>query len=367
VTWGGPPWWPVAVCGTALVAVCAIGFAAGVFFASRFTAPLTAVITLLLSAAIRSASPYALLWPTTNASPTNTSGLPKPPPDAGVFYHYLPDLSLAQVMFLAGTGLAALGIVGLSRHAAGGRRLRLTAAVVTVAGLAAAGTAAGLSGTARQGAYGVVIPALHDAASDRPLPYTPVCGRDGAVPVCVHPAYRAYLGNAMEGAEPALRAVAGLPGAPVRVAQVAASTLAPGGDTAVWWAAGSSITGTPATFRFSIGLFPPGLGGAEQLAGTVQESLIVAFVNDGRLLPAGTLPASGILAQEAVEWVLLQPFDPSAEQDVAPSGPDAQTASPAVAAAARRFAARPAAARRAWLATHLAALRAGQVTLAELP
>ena len=35
------------------------------------------------------------------------------------------------------------------------------------------------------------------------------------------------------------------------------------------------------------------------------------------------LPASGILAQEAVEWVLPQPFDPSAEQDVAPSGPDA--------------------------------------------
>ena len=36
-------------------------------------------------------------------------------------------------------------------------------------------------------------------------------------------------------------------------------------------------------------------------------------------------------------------------------------------AAARRFAALPAAARHAWLAAHLAALRAGRLTLAQLP
>jgi len=36
-------------------------------------------------------------------------------------------------------------------------------------------------------------------------------------------------------------------------------------------------------------------------------------------------------------------------------------------AAARRFAAMPAPARHAWLVRHLAALRAGQITLAQLP
>jgi hypothetical protein len=36
-------------------------------------------------------------------------------------------------------------------------------------------------------------------------------------------------------------------------------------------------------------------------------------------------------------------------------------------AAARRFAAQPAAARHAWLAAHLAALRSGQLTLGQLP
>jgi hypothetical protein len=48
----------------------------------------------------------------------------------------------------------------------------------------------------------------------------------------------------------------------------------------------------------------------------------------------------------------------------------AQAAAPAtgpVYAAARRLAALPAAARQAWLATHLAALRSGQLTLAQLP
>ena len=35
--------------------------------------------------------------------------------------------------------------------------------------------------------------------------------------------------------------------------------------------------------------------------------------------------------------------------------------------AAQRFAALPAAARHAWLVEHLAALRAGQITLAQLP
>ena len=40
---------------------------------------------------------------------------------------------------------------------------------------------------------------------------------------------------------------------------------------------------------------------------------------------------------------------------------------PQVAAAANRFAALPPAARHAWLAAHLPALRAGQITPAQLP
>jgi hypothetical protein len=365
-TWGGPPWWPVTVCAAGLVAVSAIGFLAGVLVPGRFTAPLTAVITLLLSSAIRSASPYAMLWPTTNASTTNTGGLPLTPSDAGVFHHYLPDLPIAQTMFLAGIGLAALGVLGLSRVAGGGRWLRAAAVVVTVAGLAAAGTAAGLTGTARQGAYGVVIPALHDAASDRPIPYPPACDHDGAVLVCMHPAYRAYLADVTGALGPVLREVAGLPGAPVRVDQAATDVLASATSGALSAEAGSVLGGSPPAFRFPMPSFPPGAAGHAQLAEDLQEDLMVAFVNDARLLPPGAQPVGGVPAQETVEWVLLQPFDPWAEQDVA-AGPDSDTASPAVAAAARRFGALPAAARHSWLAAHLGALRAGRVSLGQLP
>jgi hypothetical protein len=42
-TWGGPLWWPVAVGCAELAVICALGFAAGALFPSRFTAPLAAV------------------------------------------------------------------------------------------------------------------------------------------------------------------------------------------------------------------------------------------------------------------------------------------------------------------------------------
>jgi hypothetical protein len=113
--------------------------------------------------------------------------------------------------------------------------------------------------------------------------------------------------------------------------------------------------------------FPPGPAGLAQLTEDVQETLAVTFVNDERLIPPGTDPGDGVQAQAAVELALLRPFDPQAGQDVGIMTPSSDTPSPAVAAAARRFAALPAAARHTWLADHLGALRAGRVTLAELP
>ena len=66
-----------------------------------------------------------MLWPTTNASPGNTGGLPVARLTPGLD-HVLPDLPIAQIMFLGGIGLAALGVLGLSRPAAAGPGWRLT-------------------------------------------------------------------------------------------------------------------------------------------------------------------------------------------------------------------------------------------------
>jgi hypothetical protein len=48
-TWGHPLWWPVAAGCAELAVVSALGFAVGVLFPSRFTAPLAALGAFFLS------------------------------------------------------------------------------------------------------------------------------------------------------------------------------------------------------------------------------------------------------------------------------------------------------------------------------
>ena len=134
------------------------------------------------------------------------------------FYPFQPDLSIAQVMFLAGLTVALLGVLALPARSVG-RTLRAVAAACTVAGLLAAGTAVGLAGTGSMDAQGMIdIPALHDAASDRPMQFTPVCGHT-AIPVCLNPAYATYLAVTASALAPLLGELAGLPGAPARIVQ----------------------------------------------------------------------------------------------------------------------------------------------------
>src|SRR6185437_7746868 len=145
-------------------------------------------------------------------------------PQAGVatFYPFLPDLSIAQVMLLAGFTLALPGGLALAAGS-GSRTARAVAAGVTGAGLLAAGTAAGLTGTGTMDAHGMIkIPALHDAAADRPLQFTPVCSRT-AIPVCLNPAYASYLPVTANALAPMLSQLAGLPGAPAKLVQVSVS------------------------------------------------------------------------------------------------------------------------------------------------
>ena len=210
--------------GAAMVAAsCALGFAVGALVPSRFSAPLVAVAVFLAlgagAIAIEHNNTYAQIWP------LNVQGALHPT-RLGSSSSYLPDLAITQVLFLAGLAAAVLGALGL-RAAAGGRWLRCAAAVAAAAGLAAAGTGVGLAGTARLEAHGIVIPALHDTANDKPIAYTPVCSH-AAVPVCLHPAYRSLLPAVTAALGPVLSEVAGLPGAPVRVSQVAFTHLQQG-------------------------------------------------------------------------------------------------------------------------------------------
>jgi hypothetical protein len=345
-SWGGPPWWPVAAGGVVLCAFCALGFAAGVLLPGRFTAPLAALVTfLVLIVAFRvvineSHPTFALL------SPMNSV----PHGDAGVFFHYFPDLYVVQMMFFTGIAVAVLGGLGLAT-ASGSRVVWRTAAVLTALGLAAACTGVGLVGAARVEANGVVIPAVHDAANDRPIAYTPIC-QQGAIPVCVQPAFRAYLPDLVATLNPLIRQFARLPGAPVRVEQSSSSTTPElrvalsSTEIGALVGASATLSGKPPVLHLALAELPsqPGPADSQSLAGE-QAAFVDAFIG----------PAEGTLgdpAQAAIEAALLHNAD--------------SLPSPA-AEAANRFAALAPKAQHAWLATHLQALRTGHIALTQIP
>jgi hypothetical protein len=366
---GEPPWWWVAVGAAAVLALSAAGFAVGALYPSRFAAPLAAFGTLLaMATSSQIGFSHTNGW--AQILPTNSNGNFQP--DSGMLYPWLPDLPIARIMFLAGITLAALGLFGLPA-AAGGPRLRRGAAVATIVGLAAAGTAAALAGTARLGPHGLAIPALHDAANDRPIAYTPDCAGTG-FRVCLNPDYRSDLPHVTAALAPVVRELAGLPGVPVRAAQTPASydPREGGGGQAM------TISGHPPVLGMPLGAL--GLPGAfgwtdGEAAGQLRLLFVHAFVGAGN--------GVGTPAQQAVQAALLQgaglpiAMQPNLLGSVglpswapATGGPGPTTPVPAkgpVYAAARRLAALPPAGWHTWLAAHLAALRAGRLSLAQLP
>jgi hypothetical protein len=360
-SWGGPLWWPVAVGAGTVATACAVGFACGVLLPSRFTAPLAAVVVFgVFFAALRpfGGAPYALLSPVNGSLGLNLYA------DIGVFYPYLPDLAIVQLLFMTGLTAVALGALGLPRDRAR-RWPHRVAALVTVAGLAAAGTAIGLAGTARLNSHDmVVIPAVHDAASDQPLAYTPVCGQ-GAIPVCVHPAFRAYLPSLTAALAPALAAVAGLPGAPVRVTQQDTTFYL----NSVGWQVpkiDAVISGNPPVIELPLGIDAGNPADIGSVLPQAAQAIMASVAGSGGRLetPAQLAVAAGLLKAAGVP--LLTPAE--AAEGTGPGGGALalQPGSP-VDVAVLRFAALPAATRHAWLLRHLPALRSGRVHLAQLP
>lgn len=379
---GQPPWWWVAVGATAVAAFSAAGFAVGVFFPSRFAAPLATFGGFLAMMAssqtgFREQSGWALVLP------TNSNGNYELP--SGVSYSYLPDLPIARIMLLAGVAVVVLGLLGLPSRA-GGRR-RLAAAAFAVSGVALAATAVALASTARLTAQGMAIPALHDAANDQPIRYTPVCGHAAGVPVCLNPAYRRYLSDVEAALAPAFSEVSGLPGAPARAAQAPGSYDGTNGMISQ----AMTISGRPPVLSMvldSLNTLPGSVGftDSRQTARQFNAEIRVLFAHAfagaglGGQTPAQAAGAgAGTPAQQAVQAALLRGAGvPFAAQPKAlgiagllPSdmqnGNGPLPATGPVYAAAKRFAALPAATRHAWLATHLPALRSGQLTMSQIP
>jgi hypothetical protein len=367
---GSPPWWWVAVGAVAVAAFSAFGFAVGAYWPSRFAAPVAAFggfLAMVMSSqtGFRASSGWALILPTNSNSNFDANALA----DSGIFYHWLPDLPIVRIMFLAGIALTALGLTGLPARA-GGPWLRRTAAALTLAGVALAGTGVGLAATARIGAHGAVISALNGVANDAPISYSPVCGHAAGIGVCLNPAYRRWLPEVTAALGPVFTQVAGLPGAPVRAAQVAASYPSGHGGPPQ----PVSLGGQPPVLRLSLGqLDLPGACGfcdapvtSMQFTGQLRLMFVQAFL--------GVRNAAGSPVQQSVQAALLQgagiPFASQPALLASAKGRPGAAAGPAagpVYAAARRFAALPAQTRNSWLTAHLADVRTGRLSIKDLP
>jgi hypothetical protein len=357
---GEPPWWWVAVGAAAVAAFTAAGFTLGALLPSRFTAPLAAfagffVMAMSSQTGFHDATGWAQVLPTNSHDNFQ--------PDSGIFYPYLPDLPIARIMFLAGIAIAFLGVLGLAGRGAG-RWERVTGAVIAACGVAAASTAVGLAGTARLTATGIAIPALHDAASDRPIPYTPVCGGT-TFRVCVNPAYSSELTYLTQALAPVVARTAGLPGSPVSARQVATTYKPAGGG---FGAEPMTITGRPAVLSVPLGAysFLPGAAGftsapvpVEAFEEDIWVLYLAAFTGAGN--------GQGTPAQQAVGLAVLWETGVPLGKQPMEYNLNGAAYSPGVTAAARKLAALPATARHAWLAAHLAALRDGGLTLEQLP
>jgi hypothetical protein len=371
VSGGGPLWWPAAVGAASLPAFSALGFAAGVLAPTRFTAPIAAIaafFVLVLSTELIGHSSHSYWQVTPIVATAWNVG-----PNGGVatFYPYLPDLSIAQVMFIAGVAVTLLGTLAL---VGGSRAVRAAAGGVTAAGLAAAAAAVLLVGTATMDAHGMIrIPALHDAANDEPVRFTPVCSHT-AIPVCLNPAYASYLASTTAALEPLLNQIAGLPGAPARILQEAATYRDTRAGEEVMPGEGNTNGEAVYHLLLPVQMLGPSLTTAQmasQVKWTDGPNIVANFIGAG----PGASQAQNAVAAALTMILGRVSADPNLQaspNERAPGRPGLSELGGLIRGtpaqpAAERFAALPAQTRRAWLASHLAALRAGQITLAQLP
>jgi hypothetical protein len=322
-TWGGPLLWPPAVALLGTLMCAAVGFAAGTWLPGRFVAPLvgTGLFGLLGVAIAAGQRQVRAAW--------LTPIFPSVGGQEGVFWPVRWDLAVVQLLFAGGLLVAALGVAGLRGGVRGGV---LAATAVGVALVVAAGA---LIGTARVDERGVLVPALHDARSDRPLPYTPVCA-GAPLTVCLHPAYRRELAAMSAFVNRVVAPIAGLPGVPARVDQASSAHRA--------GVSGAVVTmDVPVIHTASV---PSDV--ATLTAGTLTSALVIGELDekDGRRRPAATP------AQRALQWFLIRAAGYRPDQrDV--------SADPAERAAGDRLAALGPADQRAWLVAHFPAVRAG--------
>jgi hypothetical protein len=189
----------------------------------------------------------------------------------------------------------------------------------------------------------VTVPALHDPATDRAVPYTPVCSH-APVPVCLHPAYAAD--NELSALTTMINKVAaplaGAAGMPVRAEQLAGGE---NGEVGFRMVSSPPVLTVPHFIVHGTTIDPP------RFAEEAETAVALALVT-----PPGTKPEHVTAIQRSAATYLLDQAGYAIYRVWLPT--DAS-----VTAAANRIAALGP----AWLRDHVSAIRNGDLTPQDIP
>jgi hypothetical protein len=332
-TWGGPEAAPILVGLVAVVACAALGYAAGVYVPSRFTAALLPIVLFIAAiygadadSSLRHLSPFTLVDPAGHSTAVY-----------GVYQELKAGFGPLHMAWLAGLGGCALAAVALRRKRSGPAWSTLIAAVALAA----------LSAT-------LLLRIDPDRLYGATTPAEPTCVQR-AIPVCLHPAYATLLDEEAELVDRLARPLAGLPGAPTRAEQLPFGTRPVPHDVLVLFSTHTTIArGEQLTEDF-----------LDLEVDTIVWQLVSA-PSEGSEVGAAT-EAQAALAL----WLVRQAGDLPATSGTSAAGSSAVGSAAAmerrINAAAERFAALDPGQQRAWLAANYSALRAGELALDEMP
>lgn len=336
-TWGEPQLLPVLVGLLAVFAQGAVGYTAGHYLPSRFTAPLMAIglyAAQLFPVVVTQGSPLRFLSPSAGMLQGSVWTGVQPEP-----------VAVPQAFFMLGVGVVWLGIFALGVHrSAFCSGLLILGVVLCVSG----GTAISRVAPSFEQALG---PEYYEMVS-----HEQVCEQVG-ITVCVHPAYEPELGEVSRVAKQVSEPLSGITGMPDRVRQIPTYGVKkpePQNGVVGFTLEGYSFDTYNAAYQIAEGLIRS------------PEDTYAYRINSAEPLPR--VPDSSRKAQDAVEiWLLTR-----AGREVECVGDSRSVGSlsafsPASCQAAERFTALGAEKRWEWLEQNYAELRAGELTLEDLP
>lgn len=340
-TWGGPLIGALLM-GVVLVPVAgAVGYLVGAIFPSRFTPPLVGIAIYAVEAGIAALQPgdvfatFRYLSPFTNFLRVGDS-------QTGLFHKIDPNLFGETALWLVAVGTIALSTVALRRNASSTAMAAFGASILF--GLVAASPLIG-------------VPDQRFREDTAAVSYEPVCA-GGAVPVCLHPAYEALLPRTATVVDTIIAPVTGFSSGITRAEQTA---FGPEIDS-------------DGVFRFHH--FDLSMGEA-RFARWIAYDVVLDLnqsTSDCFGLPNNAQYAVATALVARGGWTFDAPMGSGFTCEATTFGAtgDLET-SPGAATmqadilAADRFAALSVEEQRAWFAANFTALRAGELTLDDLP